>query len=1050
MGNHSEAMMNDPLARFNEVSETVEIIQRKLRSVGFYRGPCHRRFDATLQAALGRYRAARGLPAGADCDMATWRRLDAEAGKTFYDVLRDELAALRPAPSPAPAADASPAPALSAPVTDAAHEAALAGLAFSGGGVRSATFNLGILQALAQTGMLRQFDYMSTVSGGGYIGGWLSRWIAAHETGLAGVEKALAEGGASPCEPPQVKFLRQYSNFLTPRVGMFSADTWALLATYFRNAFLNLLILTTGLAALLLLPRLWVYAATNVDARGMWNYMSVGLIGVSCFLFAVGRIAYGLTLVPDPAARATGGQGWVLWTIVLPLMVGAAAGSVFLWEYRDLIVKPWDDIGKSGFHPGALLSGLAQAFPWATEDQLVLMLLAPGFAYFLAWATGWGVAEWQNWRLRRHVPALRGQAPRHIFRQGLGHFLSAIGALAVGTLLVVASAVSIDDLDPPTNRQFLTHVASFGMPFMLSIFGIALVLMIGLIGRLYSDKSREWWSRQGGWTIILVLFWSGLFLFAVYSPVLVFWALLRAPGWASAFAAGWFGTAWASLWAARSPKTGAPDANRLLKWLALLGPPLISAAILTAVATAICLVLLQPPALTGSASFSDVLEAQMGASSLMDLPTLGLGFAACLAIFLLFALRVDVNKFSLYMMYRNRLVRTFLGAVNPNRTPHPFTGFDNQDDIALHKVARKDGRLQRPYHIINTALNLVKGRELAWQTRKAANFTFTPRYCGFETPRMPVSATAQAAADAERGLYRPTAQYGMRTTDTEETEKGVKLGMAMAISGAAASPNMGFHSSPSLTFLMTLFNVRLGRWCGNPAVRDAWRRAKPRSGFLYLIKELLGFTNASSNFLYLSDGGHFENLGIYELVRRRCRLVVAIDASADGELRFGDLGNAVRKCYTDLNIEIDLDVKKIERGDNGASSAYCVAGKIRYSAEHPGAPDGTLLYIKPSLLGNEFVDIYNYHQTNKTFPHQGTMDQWFDETQFESYRALGHHVGRTVFATLAHDLRGLPLNIERICAAIERYWLAEARHVQGNPIRFGAKLGNHNRVRNAR
>jgi hypothetical protein len=261
---------------------------------------------------------------------------------------------------------------------------------------------------------------------------------------------------------------------------------------------------------------------------------------------------------------------------------------------------------------------------------------------------------------------------------------------------------------------------------------------------------------------------------------------------------------------------------------------------------------------------------------------------------------------------------------------------------------------------------------------------------------------------------------------------------------------MGFHSSPSLTFLMTLFNVRLGRWCGNPAVRDAWRRAKPRSGFLYLVKELLGFTNASSNFLYLSDGGHFENLGIYELVRRRCRLVVAVDASADGELRFGDLGNAVRKCYTDLNIEIDLDVKKIERGENGLSSAYCVAGKIRYSAEHPGAPDGTLLYIKPSLLGNEFVEIFNYHQTNKAFPHQTTMDQWFDETQFESYRALGHHVGRTVFATLAHDLRGLPLNIERICAAIERYWLAEARHFEGNHVRFGAKLGNHNRMRNAR
>ena len=91
----------------------------------------------------------------------------------------------------------------------------------------------------------------------------------------------------------------------------------------------------------------------------------------------------------------------------------------------------------------------------------------------------------------------------------------------------------------------------------------------------------------------------------------------------------------------------------------------------------------------------------------------------------------------------------------------------------------------------------------------------------------------------------------------------LRLGTALSISGAAASPNMGYHSSPAVTFLMTVFNARLGWWLGNPA-REKWCEPGPRSGF-YLFKELFGRTNANSKYIYLSDGGHFENLGVYEL-----------------------------------------------------------------------------------------------------------------------------------------------------------------------------------------
>ena len=120
----------------------------------------------------------------------------------------------------------------------------------------------------------------------------------------------------------------------------------------------------------------------------------------------------------------------------------------------------------------------------------------------------------------------------------------------------------------------------------------------------------------------------------------------------------------------------------------------------------------------------------------------------------------------------------------------------------------------------------------------------------------------------------------------------------MAISGAAASPNMGYHSSPPVGLVMTLFNVRLGWWLGNPA-RQArpYRREGPRWGPCggQAVVSRPSATTDDSPYVYLSDGGHFENLGLYEMLRRRCRFIVVIDAGCDPDFTFEDLGNAVRK-----------------------------------------------------------------------------------------------------------------------------------------------------------
>ena len=125
----------------------------------------------------------------------------------------------------------------------------LIGLAFSGGGIRSATFNLGVLQALATRSLLHCFDYLSTVSGGGYVGSWLAaltrRMTQTANVPFAEVERRLAPKKyeiGSTVEPPFLKWLRNYGNYLTPRVGLFSGDTWAAVGTWLRNVIVNLVV----------------------------------------------------------------------------------------------------------------------------------------------------------------------------------------------------------------------------------------------------------------------------------------------------------------------------------------------------------------------------------------------------------------------------------------------------------------------------------------------------------------------------------------------------------------------------------------------------------------------------------------------------------------------------------------------------------------------------------------------------------------------------------------------------------------------------------------
>ncbi len=295
----------------------------------------------------------------------------------------------------------------------------------------------------------------------------------------------------------------------------------------------------------------------------------------------------------------------------------------------------------------------------------------------------------------------------------------------------------------------------------------------------------------------------------------------------------------------------------------------------------------------------------------------------------------------------------------------PFTGFSDKDNLAL-----TDMPTCRPLHLINATLNLVGGKNLAWQERKAASFTFSRLHCG--SPMKEVG-------------YRSASDYA------KVPEGPMSVGGAMAISGAAASPNMGYLSSPPLALLMAMFNVRLGAWMGNPA-KQRFGRSAPTWANKLLLEEAVGRTDETHDFVYLSDGGHFENLGIYEMIRRRCKFVLAIDADADPDMGFGNLGNAVRKVYIDLGVQIHFkrppEIYPREPKPKVAPR-YAAVAEIDYGSEED---TGLLIYIKPAFYGSEPIDVYQYGQENPDFPHDSTLNQFFNESQFESDRRLGYYI----------------------------------------------------------
>lgn len=234
--------------------------------------------------------------------------------------------------------------------------------------------------------------------------------------------------------------------------------------------------------------------------------------------------------------------------------------------------------------------------------------------------------------------------------------------------------------------------------------------------------------------------------------------------------------------------------------------------------------------------------------------------------------------------------------------------------------------------------------------------------------------------------------------------QNVTLPAAVAMSGAAVSPSMGKKTRPSLRFLLALANVRLGVWFPNPRWIQEWQSrhaSKPNLYSrlrlpihprpIYLVKELLGWNWLNDRFLYVTDGGHYDNLGLIELLRQGCTTIYCFDAAGDGIDTFNTLGETLALARTDLLVDISIDPSPMRpRNEDGLSGTDHVVGELTYN----DGTTGRIVFAKAAVTRNAPWDVRAYRDVDSRFPAHSTLDQLFDEEQFEAYRALGAFTAR--------------------------------------------------------
>jgi hypothetical protein len=897
-------------------------------------------------------------------------------------------------------------------------EPELSGLALSGGGIRSAAFSFGVIEILEQQDLMKHVDYLSTVSGGGYTGSAYSGWRLRQALYAERAPRAAAGESLQVRQPPPARLedllphLRNFSNYISPRMGLASGGTWRIIGTLVRNLTIHWLALASGIVV--------AFALVLLTLRFLWALS----LGFAAFAF----VQIGMGLAQEVRARRyyakcqqdAQAQSPVCEDLAMSVRrllqeprlrvftgLGAYALAAALWFVSTAHPAFPRDFGE-GFKPGTIAAQLSLPVSWqywiaqhtegAGSGWLIALVIAFLSAVLVS-AIGL-VSEWR-WRRRRNFwpqPSWVGL----VFVVALVLLTWAILAVSNGYFRPVETAqtLALGDLFWRATAWSIASAWDYvwETSLVLLLFAMLAAVIVAILNEQMDREEREWTTRIVATSLAMACGWVALAGLALLScrlaEIVTFGKELSVGAIVSGLG---LSGAWLALsgMAVRLGQTATVREVLGKYWMrvvATIGPTVfaVGLVVLVCFGAAVALMKIAPSV----SSLGEIPAAYRGAAILWSGEYVPVMLGIATVVFLIAGLILDPNEFSLHGFYRDRLVRCFLGASNrDNPAPNSLWNV-RTDDLPLVATKFAVERHGAPFHLVNTAVNLFGSKDLRVQRRRCDSFVLTPLGCG------------------------------SRATNYAATPDRLYLGTAMAISGAAVSPNMGLHTrDPGLSAVMTFFNVRLGYWFGNPRKNVSGRYRRPIFAPKYLFAEAIARTNEDRGFVNLSDGGHFENLGLYELLRRRCRYIIAVDAECDPQYRCTSLAWLVRMARIDLGIEIDMDIETLAdpKVQPPRALRHWLIGRINYPPV-PGmraAASGHLLYIKSSLReegknSGLRPDVIEYARSHPDFPHESTADQFFNEAQFEAYRMLGASIAKNIFSGVRQ-----PFNVATLFERLE-------------------------------
>jgi len=883
-------------------------------------------------------------------------------------------------------------------VGDDRHAIDAVGLALSGGGIRSAAFCLGALQALdaalrdpsqdpkdarAPT-LLERVDYLSTVSGGGYIGSSLIAGLSKRKGGFP--FRSLLDRE----ETPSIKHIRDHSNYLFSRGLVDVLDSFAI---YLRGLLANIVIILSPILVLvtftiycnpdndsLTKPILFQKIVAHLFPYGIPSNLEFGSFAFSKLTAIVVLVVFLVWGIISIAERLTDVP---IWEVTVRLCRWVAARSRRLWRYsrqqfKHFILRKRSKTTEGFWHA---LTGKTEDDDFARKEYSEansrwarvggLML-----TFFLVSL----VCELQPWILEQIFEYARTQKTQNNPVTGIGFWFQAVTA----ALTVIASTASMlsDKLEKLASKfslgNWLSKMGHYSVRTAIYIGSAAVPLLAWAIYILlcYWAVKSDLFCKDAAGSGCIKTFAAPVTLINFSNQI-----------FADHAPSGLFAGLWAGF------------ASGKLFWIK------------NTIEFAISLYN-QIPVVPGVLASIGQLIMGIATWAAKETNVIGGSYVLSAIILFIISLLPTLNANSLHRLYRDRLSTAFIFYERlPDGAPTWLGQLINRLPWGRHAVEKKASAeakpeistipldqlklslisgIYAPYHIINTALNIQDSKYANQRGRNAEFFMFSRNFVGS-------NATKYVA-----------------TKQMESVTRDLNLATAMAVSGAAASSNMGSSTIRPLTPSLSILNVRLGYWLRNPSAAVGIKPNRVAAWIaelanMYFFKEMFGRLDEKTYNVYLTDGGHIENLGLYELIKRRCKLIIAVDAESDPNMNFESFIKLQRHARIDLGTRIELPWQAIRNRALEASHMIADGGKkipdltrggphaaigvIRY----PNSEIGYLVYIKSSLSGDENDYVIDYRRRNSSFPHEATGDQFFTEEQFEVYRTLGFHATHRIF-----------------------------------------------------